>query len=81
MVWGYDYYGDSNIVNTHIKNIRQDVFEQFKYNPEEFIRKASNLINDEKATTIIDGITYNKTEDKFSNEIFTENNLTGKNIY
>lgn len=26
----------------------------------------------------IDGITYNKTEDKFSNEIFTENNLTGK---
>ena len=61
-----------------LKNIRQDVFEQFKYNPEEFIRKASNLINDEKATTIIDGITYNKTEDKFSNEIFTENNLTGK---
>lgn len=61
-----------------LKNIRQDVFEQFKYNPEEFIRKASNLINDEKATTIIDGITYNKTEDKFSNEIFTKNNLTGK---
>lgn len=61
-----------------LKNIRQDVFEQFKYNPEEFIRKASNLINDEKATTIIDGITYNKTEDKFSNEIFTENNLTVK---
>lgn len=61
-----------------LKNIRKDVFEQFKYNPEEFIRKASNLINDEKATTIIDGITYNKTEDKFSNEIFTENNLTGK---
>lgn len=61
-----------------LKNIRQDVFEQFKYNPEEFIRKASNLINDEKATTIIDGITYNKTEDKFSNEVFTENNLTGK---
>lgn len=61
-----------------IKNIRQDVFEQFKFNPEEFIRKASNLINDEKATTIIDGITYNKIDDKFSNEIFTENNLSGK---
>lgn len=61
-----------------LKNIRQDVFEQFKYNPEEFIRKAANLINDEKATTIIDGITYNKTDDKFSNEIFTKNNLNGK---
>ena len=61
-----------------LKNIRPDIFEQYKYNPEEFIRKATNLINDEKATTIIDGITYNKTEDKFSNEIFTENNITGK---
>ena len=61
-----------------LKNIRQDIFEQYKYNPEEFIRKATNLINDEKATTIIDGITYNKTEDKFSNEIFTENNIAGK---
>lgn len=61
-----------------LKNIRQEVFEQFKYNPEEFIRKASNLINDEKATTIIDGITYNKTNDKYENEIFTNNNLSGK---
>ena len=50
----------------------------FKNNPEEFIRKASSLINDEKATTIIDGITYNKVDDKYSNEIFTENNLSGK---
>lgn len=61
-----------------LKNIRADVFEQFKYNPEEFIRKASSLINDEKATTIINGITYNKVDDKYSNEIFTENNLSGK---
>ena len=61
-----------------LKNIRQDVFEQFKYNPEEFIRRVSNLINEEKATTIIDGITYNKIEDKYSNEIFTDNNLSGK---
>ena len=22
-IWGYDYYGDSKIVNTHIKNIRK----------------------------------------------------------
>lgn len=61
-----------------LKKIREDVFEQFKYNPEEFIRKASSLINEEKATTIIDGITYNKVDDKYSNEIFTENNVSGK---
>ena len=45
---------------------------------EEFIRRASNLINEEKATTIIDGITYNKTEDRFDNEIFTINNVDGR---
>lgn len=61
-----------------LKNIRKDVFEQFKYNPEEFIRKAVNLINDEKAKNMIDGITYKKTEDKFGDEIFYENNLKGK---
>ena len=33
-----------------LSQIRQDVFEQYKYNPEEFIRKACNLINIEKAT-------------------------------
>ena len=61
-----------------LENINIDVFNQFKYNPEEFIRKASNLINDEKAATIIDGITYNKIEDRYTNDIFTENNLSGK---
>lgn len=29
LVWGYDYYGDSNIVNTHIKNIRQKIGNQY----------------------------------------------------
>ena len=61
-----------------LKNINVEVFEQFKYNPEEFIRKATNLINDEKATAIIDGITYRKVNDKFSDEIFVNNNLSGK---
>lgn len=26
---GYDYYGDSNIVNTHIKNIRQKIGNEY----------------------------------------------------
>ncbi len=29
LVWGYDYYGDSNIVNTHIKNIRQKIGNEY----------------------------------------------------
>lgn len=29
LVWGYDYYGDPNIVNTHIKNIRQKIGNEY----------------------------------------------------
>lgn len=61
-----------------LTKIDPKVFAMYQYNPEEFIRKASNLINEEKATTIIDGIIYNKTEEKYDNEIFTINNVDGK---
>ena len=53
-------------------------FGQFKHNPEEFIQKASKLINDEKATVIIQHITYNKLEETFGTDIFTEPTMKGK---
>lgn len=61
-----------------LKAIKPDKFEIYKYNPEEFIRKVSNLINQEKAATVIDGITYHKTEQRYSNDIFTINNIRGE---
>ena len=41
-----------------LQGIQSSVFNQFKDNPEEFIIKAAALINDEKATAIIEHITY-----------------------
>ena len=41
-----------------LKGIQPTVFNQFRDNPEEFIIKAASLINDEKATAIIEHITY-----------------------
>lgn len=61
-----------------LEKINPQKFEIFKYNPEEFLRKVSKLINDEKATTVIDGITYHKTEQKYSNDIFTLKNVRGE---
>ncbi len=61
-----------------LTKISSEKFNYFKYNPEEFIRKICNLINQEKATTIIDGIIYHKTEKKYSNDIFTINNVRGE---
>jgi len=61
-----------------LTEISPEKFEIYKYNPEEFIRKVSNLINQEKAATVIDGITYHKTEQRYSNDIFTINNVYGE---
>ena len=41
-----------------MQGIDKNVFEQFKNNPEEFISKAAQLINDEKATAIVQHVTY-----------------------
>lgn len=61
-----------------LTKITPEKFSYYQYNPEEFIRKVCNLINQEKATTIIDGITYHKTENRFDNDIFTINNVRGE---
>lgn len=58
--------------------IQKSVFEQFKDNPEEFIIKAAALINDEKATAIIQHITYNVLDERYSTEIFTDPTIKGR---
>lgn len=60
------------------KGIEKTVFEQFKNNPEEFIIKASNLINEQKATVIIQHITYDKIDAVYDTTIFTEPTIKGR---
>ena len=61
-----------------LTGIEKAVFEQFKFNPEEFIIKAAALINDEKATAIIQHITYNVLDEHYDTDIFTEPTIKGK---
>lgn len=58
--------------------IDKEVFDQFKNNPEEFIIKAANLINDEKATVIIQHITYNVLDEQYETDLFTDATIKGK---
>ncbi len=46
-------------------------FGFFKVNPEEFIRKAGELINDEKAAAVIEHITYHVLDDRYTTDVFT----------
>ena len=61
-----------------LKGIQPLVFNQFKDNPEEFIIKAAALINDEKATAIIEHITYDVLDEHYGMDIFTESTIKGK---
>lgn len=61
-----------------LSGIETAVFDQFKDNPEEFIIKAARLINDEKATEIIQHITYNMLGECYDASIFTEPTIKGK---
>ena len=44
----------------------------FKNNPEEFIRKVVRLIKEQKATMIVEHISYNVTADTYDTDIFTQ---------
>ena len=61
-----------------LKGIQPTVFGQFKENPEEFIVKAAALINDEKATAVIEHITYDILDDYYGTNIFTDPTIKGR---
>lgn len=61
-----------------LQGIQPQVFDQFKDNPEEFILKAASLINDQKATAIIEHITYDVLDEKYDTDVFTDPTIKGK---
>jgi type III restriction enzyme len=61
-----------------LQGIQPHVFDQFKDNPEEFIVKAAALINDEKATAIIEHITYDVLDEHYGMDVFTDPTIKGK---
>ncbi len=60
-----------NTVAEIIKGLRIDKFAMFKNNPEEFIAKMIRLIREQKATMIVDHISYNQIDGEYDSNIFT----------
>jgi type III restriction enzyme len=54
-----------------LSGLQPPVFGQFKTNPEDFIAKAGTLINEQKATAIVEHIAYDPVEEQHSSDIFT----------
>ena len=61
-----------------LQGIEEAVFNQFKDNPEQFIIQAASLINDEKATAIIEHITYDVLDEKYDTDVFTDSTIKGR---
>lgn len=62
-----------------LKGVEPAVFKLFKANPEEFIREAIHLIDEQKASTIIEHITYDKLQEVWSaEEIFVDGTIGGE---
>ena len=56
-----------------LSGITPGTFAKFRLNPEQFITEAARLINEQKATVIVEHLTYDALEDRFDSAIFTEN--------
>lgn len=54
-----------------IKGMNVAVFAQFRTNPESFIAEAVRLINEQKATVIVEHLAYDPVDDSYDLDIFT----------
>lgn len=59
-------------IATILQGLDNDKLFMFKGNPEEFIIKISNIIKEQKASAVVEHVTYNEIEGKFENSIFTK---------
>ena len=55
-----------------LQGINKAVFSQYRTNPEDFMQKAARLINEQKATVIVEHIAYDPTGDTYTMDIFTQ---------
>ena len=54
-----------------LTGIQAATFGQFRQNPEHFITEAGRLINEQKATAIIEKLNYDAVEERYETDIFT----------
>ena len=54
-----------------LKGLNAAVFAQFKTNPEHFIGEARRLINEQKATMVVEHLVYDPVAERYELDIFT----------
>lgn len=71
----YNIAKKTNLIRKTISKIligTKETLRFFRENPEEYINKVSELINQQKASVIVSHISYYPMEDRFESDIFNE---------
>lgn len=55
-----------------LRAIQPATFQMFRLNPEHFLAEATRLITEQKATVIVQHLTYDVLQERFDSAIFTE---------
>lgn len=55
-----------------LHGLSEPTFKQYRQNPEDFISQAGRLINEQKATVIVEHLTYDMIDEKYDSDIFTK---------
>ena len=63
-------------VSAILQGMKEEKLYMFRNNPEEFISKVIRLINEQKATMIVEHISYNTIDGEFDSTIFTAEKST-----
>jgi type III restriction enzyme len=56
-----------------LQGVQPGTFAKYRQNPEQFITEAARLINEQKATVIVEHLTYDSLAERYDTAIFTEN--------
>jgi type III restriction enzyme len=57
-----------------LKDVNKAVFSQYRQNPEDFMIKTARIINEQKATMVVEHLTYSPVDDRHElHDIFTVN--------
>lgn len=55
-----------------LTGVNPATFAKFKLNPEQFITEAARLVNEQKATVIVEHLKYDALDDHYDSSIFTQ---------
>lgn len=65
-------------IATILQRIKPEKFGMYRTNPEEFIIRAGKIINERKASAVIEHIAYHKMDQQYEADIFSEQELRGR---